>query len=282
MITQLPGAGIRALLVIGAILLPMMILPGQPSRIVEATVLVALFAGLFTLVEYGAVYPGLVEFRDAPPLNRVRFGVLVLTLASISAALSGGPEASLLIRLVQAVGMLLGQSIDIPYTPVRVIMDMLPEGTTVEQARDVRMAAGLAYLISLVGLTIFSILIRLRSWPTPSGSFNVWVNLPTFDPTAGADVVARLRRDGTVNVFLGLLLPYVSPPVMFFVAQGQGIAMLESGIATCWIMTLWAFLPASLFLRGIALRRLALIIELKRRRLAAEQAPDAQGAFATA
>nr|WP_238941418.1 hypothetical protein [Jannaschia sp. Os4] len=268
-------------MVIGAILLPMVLIPGQPPRVVEATVLIALFAGLFTLVEYAAVYPGLVEFRDAPPLNRVRFGILVATLLAISAAIGTGPDASTLGRFLQAVGMLLGQSIDIPYTPVRVIMESLPEGTTAEEARMVRMSAGLAYLISLVGLTVFSILIRLRSWPTPSGSFNVWVNLPTFDPTAGADVVARLRRDGTINVLLGLVLPYLSPPLMLFVARGHGIEMLESGLATCWIMTLWAFLPASLFLRGIALRRLALMIELKRRRLATERV-EAEGGVAHA
>ena len=27
------------------------------------------------------------------------------------------------------------------------------------------------------------------------GSFNVWINLPTFDPTTGGDVVERLERD---------------------------------------------------------------------------------------
>lgn len=266
-------------MVVAAVLLPMALLPGQPPRVVEATVLVALSAGLFTLVEYASVYPGLVEFRDAPPLNRVRFGIFVTTLVLLALALGDPDGASVLGRFVRAVGLLLGQSVDLPYTPMRVVMAQMPEGTTLQEARTVRMAAGLSYLIGLIGVTIFAILIRARSWPRGPHGFNVWINLPTFDPTAGADVVARLRRDGFVNILLGLLLPYVAPPVAVFVAGVYGFSMLESEIATCWTMTLWAFLPGSLFLRGIALRRLALMIELQRRRLAEEPAP-AEGSLA--
>ena len=41
------------------------------------------------------------------------------------------------------------------------------------------------------------------------GAFNVWVNLPAFDPTADADVVDRLDRDTRVNIALGVLLPFL-------------------------------------------------------------------------
>ena len=37
-----------------------------------------------------------------------------------------------------------------------------------------------------------------------------------------------------------------------------------------WVMTLWAFLPANLIIRGVALNRVADIIEEKRRRTYAE------------
>ena len=280
MIHQLPHAGLRAVLVIVVALMPMMILPDQPPAVVEAVVLIALFAGVFTLVEYASIYPGLVEFRDAPPFNRVRFGLLTVMLALIAVALTEVEGAAAPVRLVQSVGLLLGQSIDLPYSPLRVVMASLPEGTTVLEARIVRMTGGLAYLVALMALTVFSILIRVRAWPAGPHGFNVWINLPTFDPTAGADVVARLRRDGVVNILLGLLLPYATPPLAMMLARLYGLSAMENPLALCWTMTLWAFLPASLFLRGIALRRLALMIETQRRRYVDPEAPVERDAYA--
>ncbi len=246
--------------------MPSLLLNEQNPQSTDTVVLVAIFAGLFVIAEYGSIYPGLVEFRSAPPFNRVRFGILFGILALTSIALGGRADGSLLARLLMAIGSLLGHSTDLPFTPIRLVLWLLPEGTTLAQAQAVRATAGLAYLVSLFGLTIFAILIRLRSWPSPTGSFNVWVNLPTFDPTAGADVVKRLNRDGAVNILLGVLLPYIAPLIAAYIGGSYGISMLDSDLMMVWIMSLWAFLPASLFLRGIAMRRLALMISQKRRR----------------
>tara|TARA_R110000850_G_scaffold23932_12_gene70381 strand:- start:3695 stop:4498 length:804 start_codon:yes stop_codon:yes gene_type:complete len=260
---------------VSMVLTPSLMLPEMNSQISDATVLIALFAALFVIVEYGSTYPGLVEFRGAPPFNRVRFITLFVTLTLIAIALSGKQDASLLSRLVMAVGVLLGQSMDFPLSPIRLILWLLPEGTTLSEAHSVRAAAGLAYLTSLVGLTIFAIMIRVKGWPSPTGSFNVWINLPTFDPTAGADVVKRLNRDGAVNILLGLMLPYLTPPIAMFIANSYGISMMNSDLMMVWVMSLWAFLPTSLFLRGIAMRRLALMISQKRRRFGTDGAiPD--------
>lgn len=250
--------------------MPSVLLHEQNPQVTDTIVLIAIFAALFVIVEYGSIYPGLVEFRDAPPFNRVRFGILFGILALTSIALSGRADASLLSRLLLAIGALLGHSTDLPFSPMRLVLWLLPEGTSLAQAQAVRATAGLAYLVSLFGLTIFAILIRLQSWPSPTGSFNVWVNLPTFDPTAGADVVKRLKRDGAVNILLGVLLPYLAPLIAVFVAQSYGVSMLDSDLMLVWMMSLWAFLPASLFLRGIAMRRLALMISQKRRRFGTE------------
>ncbi|WP_235962715.1 hypothetical protein [Jannaschia marina] len=250
-------------------------LPDPNSQITDTFVLIAIFAAVFVIVEYGSTYPGLVEFRGAPPFNRVRFLTLFVTLVLISVACAGKYESTLLSRLVMAIGVLLGQSMDFPLSPIRLILWLLPEGTSLSQAHSVRAAAGLAYLTSLVGLTVFAILIRIRGWPSPTGSFNVWINLPTFDPTAGADVVKRLNRDGAVNILLGLLLPYLAPPLAVFIARSYDLSMLHSDLMLVWVMALWAFLPTSLFLRGIAMRRLALMISHKRRRLGQEDGvPD--------
>ncbi|MGB3408693.1 MAG: hypothetical protein WBA67_14505 [Jannaschia sp.] len=250
--------------------MPSLLLPEGDSQFTDTVVLIAIFGALFVIVEYGAIYPGLIEFRDAPPFNRVRFAILFATLLLIGLACRGLDTPSTLTRLVQAVGLLLGQSMDFPLSPIRLLLWMTPEGTSLMQAQTLRFAAGLAYLVSLVGLTVFAIMIRLNNWPSPTGSFNVWINLPTFDPTAGADVVKRLKRDGAVNILLGILLPYLTPPVGYFIARSYGISMFESNLLLVWTIALWAFLPVSLFLRGIAMRRLALMISKKRRRYGTE------------
>ena len=72
----------------------------------------------------------------------------------------------------------------------------------------IRTAAGLAYLVSLIALATFVVLVRVMGWPARQGAFNVWVNLPLFDPTAGGDVLYRLQRDARINIALGFLLPF--------------------------------------------------------------------------
>ncbi|MEM8824106.1 MAG: hypothetical protein AAGF30_10890 [Pseudomonadota bacterium] len=252
---------------------PSLLLPASDTEVAEAVVLLAIFAGLFVLLEYGAVYPGMVEFRSAPPFNRVRFGILFFTLMLLALACRAQTDPTTLSRLIAAIGLLVGQSVDFPFSPIRLLMWILPDGTTVAEAALIRSVSGLAYLISLVGLTIFAILIRLQSWPSPTGSFNVWVNLPTFDPTAGSDVVQQLRRDGAVNILLGLFLPYFAPLIAYFVAVSYDLSIFDNNLLLVWMMALWAFLPASLFLRGIAMRRLALIISAKRRRFSGPEGP---------
>ena len=274
MISQLSGAGIRAFLVVAMVITPSVLLPEDGAATADAVVLIALAAAIFTVVEYGAIYPGLVEFRDAPPFNRTRFGILFATVLLISASCADKVDPSTFARLVSAIGLMLGHAMDFPWSPIRLIMWLLPEGTTLAEAEAVRTATGLAYLIALVGLTIFAILIRLYRWPGRAGTFNVWINLPTFEPTAGADVVARLRRDGAVNILLGVLLPYLTPPLAWFIGGAYGISMVGSDLVLTWAVAIWAFLPVSLFLRGIAMRRLALMIEVKRRRVAVDHAGD--------
>lgn len=253
---------------------PSLLLPGFNDEATQVVALLAIFAALFVLVEYSSVYPGLIEFRDAPPFNRVRFLMLFATLFLLSVSCQGKYETTELSRFVEAIGMLLGYSVDLPFSPIRFLLNTLPEGTTRADANAVRTAAGLAYLVALVSLTLFAILIRLRSWPSPTGSFNVWINLPTFDPTASGDVVKRLNRDARINILLGCFMPYITPPLASLIAGHYGLNVLGNDLALVWSMALWAFLPASLFLRGIAMRRIAVMIEAKRRRLTASLGED--------
>ncbi|MGB5067333.1 MAG: hypothetical protein WBO29_08160, partial [Albidovulum sp.] len=244
---------------------PSLMLPGVNNDTTQIVALVALFAAALTFFEYASTYPGLVEFRDAPPFNRLRFLSLFATVLLLSTIVRGQTEPTTLTSFIEVLGNKLGESIDVPYSPVRLVVLMLPDNMNLEHLVLVRTAAGISYMISLLTLVFFVATMRLISWPTRMGSFNVWINLPTFDPTTGGDVVDRLQRDARFNIALGFLLPFLIPAAVKLAALAFVPVTLESPQTLIWTMTAWAFLPASLFMRGIAMGRIAGMIAEKRR-----------------
>jgi len=264
-ISRLSGAIARAMLVVLLVATPSLLLPGVSADAKQIVVLVAIFGAALTIFEYASAYPGLVEFRDAPPFNRIRFISLFATVFLLTVISRGRVEPTTLTQFVEAIGALIGLAIDFPYSPVRLVVLMLPEGTSAEHVSLVRTAAGMSYLISLLTLAIFLIVLRLRNWPSSQGTFNVWINLPTFDPTAGKDIVKRLERDARFNIALGFLLPFLTPAAIKAAGVVFGSVTLDNSQTLIWTVSAWAFLPASLFMRGIALGKIAEMIAVKRR-----------------
>ena len=80
MFDRLPGAIARAFLMVMLVSTPALMLPNVSADATQIVVLVAIFAAALTLFEYASSYPGLVEFRDAPPFNRIRFASLFATV----------------------------------------------------------------------------------------------------------------------------------------------------------------------------------------------------------
>ena len=275
-VTRLTGALFRAFLMGVLVLAPGLLVPGLSPDAQQTIALVALFAALLTFVEYRAEAPGLIEFRDAAPYNRTRFLLLACTILALSTVEAGRLSPTTFSQLVEAVGLLVGTAMDVPYSPVRLGTQALQPGATEEQVAMIRTAAGLSYLIAVAGLCVFAM--RLRDWPGPKRSFNVWVNLPTFDPTSGSDIVLRLERDARINLALGFLLPFLSPALVRFAMGGLDPQTLSQPHVMIWVMAAWSFLPASLFMRGIAMQRIASLIRAKRR---AAQIAHSEG-YATA
>lgn len=264
MISRLAGAVVRAILVVLLIATPSLLLPGVSSDVTQIVALVSIFAAALVIFEYASTYPGLVEFRDAPPFNRLRFVALFTTIMFIALVVKGETDPTTATRWLTVLGTGIGDVIDFPYSPVRQIVLMLPEDSTFNHVQRVRTAAGISYFISAVSVVMFYAIIRLQNWPLQSGPFNVWVNLPTFDPTAGGDVVGRLERDARINVGLGFLLPFLIPAALKAAESVFGSVSLENPQTMIWIVAAWAFLPASLFMRGLAMGRIAELIERKR------------------
>ena len=258
------GAAVRAFLVMVLIVLPSVILPGIGTDTKQIVALIALFAGTLVFIEYNAVYPSLVEFRDGAPFNRIRYLMLLAIVLSLSVIVADTTNPTAVSGLFHALGIVVGEAMDFPYSPVRLATYMLSDAATAEQIADVRTTAGTAYLISLVSLAVFVIVLKMAGWPSTKSAFNVWVNLPTFEPTAGGDVVDRLDRDARFNLAVGFLLPFVVPALVTLFTSGLPTNIISSPQTLIWSMAAWAFLPASLLMRGVAMARIADMIRTKR------------------
>lgn len=256
----------RGLFVALLVATPFLMLPGAASEAPEFIVLLALLTGALTFIEYNATYPSFVEFRDAPPLNRIRFLTLFAMVLALTILCKHQYEPSNLTALFGALGARIGQAMDFPYSPVRLLVLMMQSDTGPSISDTVRNAAGIAYALALTGAGAFVFLVRYMGWPVGMGAFNVWINLPLFDPTTGGDVVARLQRDGRINIILGVLLPFVIPAIIKAGASIFGDIAFVSPQALIWTISTWAFLPASMLMRGTAMLRIADLIEEKRRR----------------
>jgi hypothetical protein len=267
---RLVAAAARAFLVALLIVLPATILPDVSADTAQMMALLSLLAAVLTFVEYVAVFPSLIEFRSAPPFNRMRFVALFVTVLALSLINRAQVYDSTLGSWLIGIGTQIGAAMDFPFSPVRLMVLIAPQGVAPGDLDMIRTHTGLAYLVSLVSILLFVALVRLMDWPIRNGAFNFYVNLPLFDPTAGGDILHRLKRDSHVNVALGFLLPFLIPAILKTVTV-YGTPLNTSEPQTLiWIIAAWAFLPASLIMRGVALMRIADLIEEKRRRAYAQ------------
>lgn len=265
-IARFIGALARGILVALLVATPALMLPDVITDSSQITMLVALLACFLTFIEYNSNFPSIIEFREAAPFNRLRFVSLFLTIFLLAMILQEKTHPSLMTSALTSIGTIIGNAMDFPFSPVRMIVLMLPDNAGPALISSVRTSAGMAYLISLVSMAAFLVLVRMMNWPVRNGAFNVWINLPLFDPTAGGDVIYRLQRDARINIALGFLLPFLIPAVVKAAADLIDPISLQNPQTQIWTVAAWAFLPASIIMRGIAMGKIADMIEEKRRR----------------
>jgi len=273
-IERIVGAAARGVLVALLLATPALLLPNIAAESSQVVLLMAMLAGFLTFAEYNAKSPSIVEFRDAAPFNRLRFIALFASIFLLSLITKGKTDPTAVTNALTSIGLIIGNAIDFPFSPVRLVVLMLPDTADAGVVSAVRISAGLSYLISLIAMTAFLILVRILNWPSRKGAFNVWINLPLFDPTAGGDVLLRLRRDARFNIAFGFLLPFFIPAVVKMASDLIEPITLENPQTLIWTMSAWAFLPASMIMRGIAMGKIADMIEEKRRRTYANAEED--------
>lgn len=276
MIGRISAAALRGLFVALLIATPALMLPGVVSDSSQITVLVAMIAFIMTFIEYNSTTPSIIEFRDAPPFNRTRFIALFLMVFGVSAMIEHQTDSNLVTQGVTAIGTIIGHALDFPYSPVRLTVLMLPDTASPQMVEMLRTGAGLTYFISIITIVGYLVMVRFLGWPSRNGAFNVWVNLPLFDPTSGGDVLYRLQRDARVNITLGFLLPFLIPAIIKLAAPIMDPVTLDNPQTFIWTLSAWAFLPTSMIMRGIAMGKVANMISDKRRRAYASEKADFQ------
>lgn len=265
----------RAVLMVWLVSMPSLMLPSVATDTSQMVMIMSLLAGLMVFIEYFGRYPSILEFRFAAPYNRLKFGFAFFTVIILSLYGRGLVDPSPLSDLVTRFGVAVGGYLDFPYSPVRSLMAMLPDGASAALTEALRLIAGLSYVLSLSMVAVFVVLVKLTGWPVRHGAFNMAVNMPLFDPTGGGDVVDRLYRDAALNISLGIVLPFLIPLAMLGLSdfvERVGFLHPQNMI---WITVAWAFLPASMIMRGVAMYRIAELVNAKRRSAYAAKDEDA-------
>ncbi|MSU90445.1 hypothetical protein GE300_12590 [Rhodobacteraceae bacterium 2CG4] len=264
MIARLLGAGARALLVVLIIVAPAFLLPGASVASQEISLIVAGIAAAFTVFEYASTHPGLIDFRFAPPYNRVRFiafSVQVLCLVFLARAIEGQDNfsAEVLAFADRAVAAL-----DFPASPVRIARSTIAAGEDPAFELLITRGAAVSFIVTFASMLFFAALLWIFHWPVGRRDFNLWINLPTFEPGYGRDVERRLNRDGMVNVLAGLAFLYLLPVLLSRAGGWFDPSVLSNYQPFVWGLTFWAFGAGSMVIRGAAVLKVAYLVRRTR------------------
>jgi hypothetical protein len=265
MIARVLGTALRGVLVAALVLAPALLMPPPQADTAQILVLFALIAGGLTALEYGARHPGLVEFRHAPPYNRLRF----VALAGVVLAL---PVVLLAPGWVAAPGRALAGLAEFPGSPLRLFLGLFAPADRPALAA----AAGLGALWAAGMTAAFAAHARLGGWPAGRRLFNLWINLPSHDAAAGRDVARRLVRSARASAALAILWVPGWPLVLAMLDRLLAPLAAAEVHSQAWLLAAWIFVPASLAMRAVALGRVARLLRAARAAPApAEGAPVA-------
>ena len=140
---------------------PALLLPNIAADSSQVVLPMAMLAGFLTFAEYNAKSPSIVEFRDAAPFNRLRFIALFASIFLLNLITKGKTDPTAVTNALTSIGLIIGNAIDFPFSPVRLLVLMLPDTADAGVVSAVRISAGLSYLISLIAMTAFLILVRI-------------------------------------------------------------------------------------------------------------------------
>ena len=168
-----------------------------------------------------------------------------------------GPQ---MIRLADGAVDLLSFSL----SPVEVAADMIAVEEGPEFTLLIQRAAALSFTVTFLSLGCFASILWLFRWPVGRRDFNLWINLPTFEPGYGRDVERRLHRDGVGNLLAGIAYLYLLPVALSRAGGWFDPSVLANYQPLVWGVTLWAFGSGTLIIRGAAILKVSWLVRRTR------------------
>jgi len=258
---RLLGAIFRALWVVAVVAIPSLLLPSASQGSVEFALIIGGIIGIFTFFEYGSSAPGFVDFRFAPPYNRFRaftIGVQVVAVTLICRSVELGLNDAAILDWAQQAAI----ALDFEFSPVAMAIDAALKDARFSDTTAILLVYSIttSFVIG-VGMTLaFAVLLWVFAWPRDRLNFNLWANLPTFQPKDGTEIPKRLRRDAYFNIILGVVLIYGLPLIPTYGFSWLTVDVFENNQAMVWATTLWVFLATSLIARAAAMLKIARIL----------------------
>lgn len=258
---RLLGAIFRAFWVVVVAAIPSLLLPSASQGAVEFALIIGGIIGIFTFFEYGSTTPGFVDFRFAPPYNRFRAFTIasqIITITLVCRAVELGLSEAYVVDLArQATRML-----DFNYSPVSMGIDAILTDSRFSDTTAILMVYSIttSFVVGLGLTAVFAFIIWVFPWPNDRENFNLWANLPTFQPKDGSNIPRRLRRDAYFNVILGAALIYALPMLPTVGLDWLTVDVFENSQAMVWAATFWVFIATSLIARAIAMLKIARIL----------------------
>jgi len=259
---RLLGAIFRALWVVVVAAIPSLLLPSASQGAVEFALIIGAIIGMFTFFEYGSTTPGFVDFRYAPPYNRFRaftIAMQIVTITLVCRAVELGLSGSVLVDWAQQAAQLL----DFKYSPVSMAIDTVLWDSRFSDTTAILLVYSIttSFVVG-VGMTLaFSLMLWVFGWPRDREGFNLWANLPTFQPSDDGSIPKRLRRDAYFNILLGIVLIYTLPLIPTYGVDWFTVDIFENNQAMVWAATLWVFISTSLIARALAMLKIAQILK---------------------
>lgn len=271
MLSVFAGAVLRATAVILVVMLPSIYVGSASADAALGTLFLALSIGFLVFVEYNADAPSFIEFRDAPPVNLIRFTMLALTVVTLSLGFRDDLAPSMLTGISTRLMAFFGSALDLPYSPVHLFGLAVPSGTSGVLHELIIGMAAVAAIIGFGAILCATAIFWLLGWPLHGRSFNLWVNLPSFEPISGTDTAKRLTDDATRTLVIAFLMPFALPALASYLGAFPSSFDNFPRQTIVWMVAIWAFLPTSMAIRGIALFFVVRSINAQRRRIDARR-----------
>ncbi len=182
----------------------------------------------------------------------------VVTITLVCRAVELGLSDSMLVNWAQQAA----QMLDFKYSPVSMAIDNILSDSRFSDTTAILLVYSIttSFVVG-VGMTLcLSTLLWVFGWPRDRENFNLWANLPTFQPSDGAAIPKRLRRDAYFNIILGVVLIYALPFIPKYGFDWLTVDIFENNQALLWATTLWVFIATSLIARASAMLKIARIL----------------------